>query len=231
MDEEFHDGVHTPTKVTPSDQVYGPLQAAFTHFNRTLFDGGLLECLITLQRKGNTFGYFSPKKFAAVNGDARTDEIAMNPAHFRVRTPVETCATLVHEMVHQLREQQDDPPRSGYHDKVWAQEMLVRGLMPSSTGAPGGKMTGYRVSHYILPDGPFAQSYAAFEATGTTIGWGDAAVLGADEKAKPKRFKFVCPQCGENVHGKAATDVRCNPCDTVMVLAGKPSAELECEEG
>jgi hypothetical protein len=35
------------------------------------------------------------------------------------------------------------------------------GLMPSSTGEPGGKRTGQKVSHYILADGPFARAFAA----------------------------------------------------------------------
>jgi hypothetical protein len=32
--------------------------------------------------------------------------------------------------------------------------MEAIGLMPSSTGAPGGKRIGDRVSHWIVPDGP-----------------------------------------------------------------------------
>ncbi len=33
--------------------------------------------------------------------------------------------------------------------------MKAIGLHPSSTGKEGGEETGDRVSHYILPDGPF----------------------------------------------------------------------------
>jgi hypothetical protein len=222
-------GVRTPSHpaaaATPTDQTYGPLQAAFRHFNRELFNGELPAELFTLQRRANTKGYFSPDRFVAIGGEMRIGEIAMNPAYFVVRTPIDTCSTLVHEMAHAWREMQAKPPRSGYHDKLWAAKMREVGLQPSSTEAPGGKETGYRVSHYIVPDAPFALSYARLEATGVMIGWGDAMVRGQDAKpAKPKRFKFICPSCGANVHGREATDVRCNPCDVVMEMATKAQA-------
>jgi hypothetical protein len=77
--------VYTPN---PTQQTYVPLLAAYHHFNQTLFlplFGVLLpDALITLQRQVNTDGYFSAGQFAAIDGDARTDEIALNPARFRV---------------------------------------------------------------------------------------------------------------------------------------------------
>jgi len=39
------------------------LGAAFEHFNIELFDGTLPVCLITLQRRRSTYGYFSPDRF------------------------------------------------------------------------------------------------------------------------------------------------------------------------
>ena len=206
---------------TPSDQVYGPLQTAYELFNRALFDSQLPDCLITLQRKARTKGYFARNRFSSMDGDAQTDEIAMNPAHFRVRPPRETASTLVHEMCHLWQHHFGTPRRPGYHDRQWAAKMLELGLQPSSTGAPGGKTTGYQVSHYILPDGRFDRAWATMERAGLAIGWGDAFTEGnGGERAKPKRLKFVCPNCGANVMGKATTDVRCNPCDVVMVSAG-----------
>jgi hypothetical protein len=217
---EFSPGVHTPfsaEEANPTDQTYGPLLAAYRHFNRELFENRLPSCLITLQRKAGSKGYFSADKFASLAGDVHTDEIALNPAHFRVHTPRETCSTLVHEMVHLAQRHFGKPARAGYHDKKWARAMVAIGLQPSSTGAPGGKETGYRVSHFILPNGRYDVSYAAFELAGHTIGWGDAFTRGNDgDQKKPKRIKFVCPHCRANVMGKASTDVRCNPCDLVM---------------
>jgi hypothetical protein len=110
--------------------------------------------------------------------------------------------------------------RQGYHDKQWAAKMIEIGLVPSSTGAPGGKPTGYHMDHYIVDGGPFDLSYQEFEATGQTIGWGDAIAHDDDKPAKPKRLKFCCSRCGQSVYGAPSTAVRCIPCDVVMTASG-----------
>jgi hypothetical protein len=38
----------------------------------------------------------------------------------------------------------DPPKRRNYHNKEWAAKMIALGLMPSSTGMVGGKITGAR---------------------------------------------------------------------------------------
>jgi ribosomal protein S27E len=219
-------GVHTPT---PSEQTYIPLLEAFNFFNRELFNATLPDVLVTLQRKARTLGYFSRDRFAELKGDARAHEIAMNPAHFRQRSPKDTCSTLVHEMAHLQQECFGKPTRAGYHNREWARMMREIGLHPSSTGAPGGKETGYRMDHYIVEGGPFDLSYARFETVGQTIGWGDAIAAtpagggegageGVVEGPKPKRLKFVCTGCGQNVYGSPKTAVRCDRCDLLLIV-------------
>jgi hypothetical protein len=51
--------------------------------------------------------------------------------------------------------------------------MEAIGLMPSSTGALGGKRTGDRVSHWIVPGGPFDLACQAFLAEQEGLLWGD----------------------------------------------------------
>lgn len=46
---------------TPTTTAYSELQQAFDHFNMELFEGLLPPCLITLQRKKRTMGYFSTR--------------------------------------------------------------------------------------------------------------------------------------------------------------------------
>jgi ribosomal protein S27E len=211
------DGVYTrENTITPTDETYGPLQAAYQHFNRELFGNRLPSCLITLQRHANTKGCFSPNRFTALKGEARTDELALNPEHFRVDTPQDICSTLVHEMVHLAQQHFGKPGRKGYHNGQWAATMCAIGLQPRSKN---GKGTGYHVDHDIVPDGPFSESYRRFEAAGLIVGWGDAFTHSDDGPPKPKRLKFVCPSCGANVLGKPSTDVSCNPCGQVMVAA------------
>jgi predicted SprT family Zn-dependent metalloprotease len=139
---------------TPTSETYEQLQYAFDFFNENLFDGKLKPCLITLQREKHTAGYFSKARFVKRTGD-HTDEIALNPACFAIQETSEVMQTLVHEMVHLWQAHHGKSGRRKYHNKQWAQAMETIGLMPSRTGAPGGKKTGEKMSHYPIEDGPF----------------------------------------------------------------------------
>lgn len=128
----------------PTTQAYAELQAAYVHYNNALFDGKLPFCLITMQREKRTYGYFSSRRFGNKHDKTMTDEIAMNPSYFGVVPLLEILQTLVHEMAHLWQFHFGEPGRRGYHNKEWAEKMEAIGLMPSSTGKPGGKKTGER---------------------------------------------------------------------------------------
>ena len=147
--------------MTPTQKTYGTLDDAYRFFNERLFDGQLPACLITMQRSRKAYGYFAGSRFGSRDGSEITDEIALNPMHFRERTTEQSLSTLVHEMT-DPREQHHfgKPSRGGYHNKQWASMMRAIGLVASDTGAPGGKETGQRISHYIEPDGKFATTCA-----------------------------------------------------------------------
>ncbi len=66
--------------------------------------------------------------------------------------------------------------------------------MPSSTGKPGGKRTGDRVSHYIVEGGPFEVACRAFLAKHPGLLWGDRPVDRSGSGGK--RSKYVCPEDG-----------------------------------
>jgi hypothetical protein len=215
------------TALTPTEGQYQALQLAYAHFNRTLFGGCLPPCLITLQRRNNTFGYYSPGKFATLNNDGtHTDELALNPAHFRSRGARDVFSTLVHEMAHLQQQHFGKGSRNGYHSKAWAFEMRRIGLQPSHTGEPGGQETGYRMSHYIIEGGLYDLAYEKLAQT-VSLTWGDAitakdgAVTTKGGRApdpgsapKPKRIKFVCPNCVFNAYAvpSAAGRIACIPC-------------------
>ena len=156
----------------PTTEVYAELQQAFDHFNNTLFAGELPACVITLQREGRTFGYFSNSRFARRSGE-RSDEIAMNPSYFAVRSIRETLSTLAHEMVHQWQCRFGRPGRRGYHNKEWAARMEQVGLMPSDTGEPGGRKVGERMTHYIIDGGPFDAACRDLLTRDFTLSWVD----------------------------------------------------------
>lgn len=144
----------------PTPQTYAELQRAFDHFNQRLFGGTIPPCLITFQREKRTYGYFSSERFVHRDGKTKTDEIAMNPSYFAVVPLMEVLQTLVHEMVHSWQFHFGTPSRKGYHNQEWASKMEAVGLMPSSTGQPGGAKTGEKMGDYTIEGSPFALACA-----------------------------------------------------------------------
>jgi predicted SprT family Zn-dependent metalloprotease len=161
-----------PGKLNPTAEAYSELQQAYEHFNLHLYGGELPNCLITFQREKQTFGYFSKERF--VNNDGtKTDEIALNPSWFAVVPLVEIMQTLVHEMAHLWQAHFGDPGRGRYHNEEWANKMETIGLMPSSTGRPGGKRTGDRIADYAIPNGKFLQACQTLFTQAFRVSWFD----------------------------------------------------------
>lgn len=158
---------------TPTSETYTGLEKAYDHFNVVLFNSTLPDCLLTLQRKRRTHGYFSPKRFINATSGAMIDEIALNPDCFGQYPLMEAFQTLVHEMVHLWQHHFGDPGRGRYHNKQWAQKMISIGLMPSSTGKPGGKTTGDHMADYPAPEGIFIQEANKLIAEGYKLPWID----------------------------------------------------------
>jgi hypothetical protein len=140
----------------PTERTYHELKLAYDTFNARLFEGRLPTCLITLQREKRTCGYFSSKRFGTRQGET-TDEIALNPEFFAVTPLIETLQTIVHEMVHLWQAHFGKPGRGRYHNAEWANKMEAVGLMPSSTGQPGGKRVGDCMADYAIAGGKFTQ--------------------------------------------------------------------------
>lgn len=205
----------------PTKQVYTELQTAYDYFNRRFFSGQLPPCLITMQRKNRTYGYFSGDRWANTTGTVR-DEIAMNPMHFATRRVEDVLSTLAHEMVHLWQYHFGTPSRSGYHNKEWAAKMESIGLQPSHTGKPGGKRTGQQMTHYILEGGPFAVSTATLLQHGFTLSWRDRAQEEAAGKTTltNTRTKYTCPICNLNAWAKP----------DIVLICGECNKELQAKE-
>jgi predicted SprT family Zn-dependent metalloprotease len=232
----------------PTEEAYGELQRAFNHFNARLFDGSLPTCLFTLQREKRTYGYFSSERF--VNGTGqKTDEIAINPAYFAVVPLLEIMQTLVHEMAHLWQFHFGKPGRRGYHNLEWAQKMEQIGLMPSSTGKPGGKRVGEKMADYAIEGGPFMQATTELFDSDFAITWmdrypvrtcleqvaaGSVAGIALDNieaigitvslteipESKSNRRKYSCPQCGANAWGKPELSLICGNCMVPLADVG-----------
>jgi predicted SprT family Zn-dependent metalloprotease len=186
----------------PTRETYDPLQQAYENLNRSLFEGELPNCLITLQRSKKSYGYFCGDRFGRADGTL-TDEIALNPTHFRDRPQEEVLATLAHEMVHLWQHHFGKPGRGRYHNKEWAEKMRSIGLQPTSTGKDDGAETGDVMGHIIVADGPFDRTVRKLLAKGLVVLWIELPEKTADavddedgeEKASKsgKRVRYICP--------------------------------------
>lgn len=206
----------------PTQDTYDAFQKAYDEANYVLFEGKLPNCLITLQRRAQVMGYFSPGRFSRGDG-RRTDELAFNPVYFRECALIDTLSVLVHEMIHVWQEHFGKPGRGRYHNREFAEKSKSLGLQPSDTGQPGGAETGDRMSHYIIEGGPFERFALEFIERGFEIEWTEKPstpqrphIDGTerDEKRKAdkggKRVKYTCPVCGLNMWGMHGAKVDCH---------------------
>ena len=148
----------TEEQPDPTEQTYTELLRAYEFFNRELFGNQLpsapSKVLITLRVTGRSYGYYAAERFGD-RATRRIDEIALNAQRFHVDDTREILSTLVHEMKHLWQQHFGRPSRRCYHNREWADAMEAAGLMPSNTGAPGGRRTGQQMSHYIIDGGPY----------------------------------------------------------------------------
>jgi hypothetical protein len=129
-------------------------------------------------------------------------------------------------MVHVWQQQHGKPAARGYHNKQWAAKMKAIGLQPSSTGAVGGKETGQRMAHYVIPDGTFAKTFAELAASGWKLNLQSAHRPGPRGGTNSKT-KFTCPACGQNAWGKPDLAISCIPCATQMMPEGQDIQSYE----
>ncbi len=186
--------------VKPTRETYDPLLQAYEALNRALFENTLPNCLITLQRHKKSYGYFCGDRFGRADGTL-TDEIALNPSHFRDRSQEEILSTLAHEMVHLWQHHFGKPGRGRYHNVEWAEKMKSIGLQPTSTGREGGDETGDVMDHVIVPDAAFDRTVKKLLARGFVIPWTEKPDTRAEARAEAesesksgKRVRYVCPR-------------------------------------
>lgn len=207
---------HVPSKNDTSVAItmveYGEIQEAFDHLNKALFGGKLPDAFIVYSRQSHSRGHFADDRYSARNGKFRKPEISLNPDAFVDRTDEQIISTLAHEMVHLQQYRFGKPSKRGYHNREWASLMKAIGLMPSNTGAVGGKETGSQMTYFILPDGAYQRAFKALAATGWRLNLQSTITAGAEKKPASK-VKFTCPGCGSNMWGKPDSLDICGECN------------------
>jgi hypothetical protein len=191
---------------TPTSDTYAVLQDAYDLFNRELFDNTLPECLITLSNElKRARGFYRGEGMANEAGDA----IALNPYTFYGRSDREIYSTLAHEMVHLWQHHFGVQKTRSHHNKEWGVKMDELGLTPTSTGKPGGKRTGRKVTHMIVDHGPFCKAELKFKGK---ITWRGKSQVSAGTGRGNKRVKHTCPNCDTNAYSKPGVALLCGNC-------------------
>jgi predicted SprT family Zn-dependent metalloprotease len=223
------------------------LDDLYRYYNVKLFGATLPECIVNLSRKPNSFGFFAANLWGLTEEDEdynqkeTVHEISLNPDYL-MRPSIEWHATFVHEMVHLWQHEKGTPTRPSYHNKEWADKMEHIGLMPTSTGMPGGKRTGQKMGHNIIDMGLFYKAFQMLdpdelerlkylpmasltanrkrkkgtdEEGETGDEWyGECEREQETEKKKKSgtRTKYTC-LCGNNIWGKSGLYIHCLDCD------------------
>lgn len=218
----------------PTGAQFDAYRAMWSYFNAVMFGGTLREVILNFSRRAKSLGFFAPDRWESAG--QVTHEISLNPTHLRRDSARDVASTLVHEMVHlwQWQREHGAPKRPGYHDAQWGRKMEELGLMPSATGAPGGKRTGYKMSHYIVEGAAFARAFDAMPAEYLlpwTCGIDEDAIGKKKAKRKESKLKYTCPQCAMNMWGRPELRVRCEDCNVLLVSdevgeVGNTEAEL-----
>ena len=161
----------------PTIQFYDFLQNSYDFFNQALFvkignNSPLPNCIITMQRKKNTMGYFSNDRWTNKHGN-KAHEIALNPAYFANHGLIEIFQTLVHEMCH-LWQHEFGLHKSlrTYHNNEWATKMESIGLQPVSTDGKNNR-TGQKMGDEVINTGAFQKACIEFISQGNYINWID----------------------------------------------------------
>ncbi len=98
------------------------------------------------------------------------------------------------------------------------------GLVPSDTGAPGGKEVGQKVSHYIEAGGRFDQSCAALMRKGFQLPYVERWTEGGEKTKKKKaasKTRYTCQDCGLNAWAKPGVLIACVECEKPLEAEGE----------
>src|SRR4051812_7531081 len=118
--------IEQPPLPSPTSEQFTAYQALAQQFNERLFGGALPPVLLNFSRKERrTRGFFAPNRWE--KADRTTHEISLNPQLLKERSPIETAATLVHELCHLWQHVFGTPSRPGYHNREWAEKMEAVG--------------------------------------------------------------------------------------------------------
>lgn len=200
-----------PVDPMKMSETIAALEDIFDKLNAIYFEGKLPKPVITVQTTPKAYGHCSTKKIWKAETEGMY-EINLG-AEFINRPKEQTCATLLHEMVHLYcneNEIAETCQKGRYHNKTFKAECEARDLEVEYDRANG-------YAHTVPTE--------AFKAKLTEAGV-DLTVRFArimpKAKAKAERAKahaYVCPICGQTVRTTGDLSLICGVCEVPMSRA------------
>ncbi len=231
---------------TPTQEFYGAIEGAYQFFNKRLFQGEELPaCIVVISRKKCVFGHLAYERWANTGTTEFRSELAINPSYVANYPIEELFQTIVHEQCHLWQYIYGNPSRKSYHNTEWADKMESLGLVPSSTGKPGGKRVGQYMSEYATSEGVFLAACKEL-LEGFSLKWLDrlqyppvelpsvetevvsvdiAAVLGKPVVELFPDMPLMEPQAAKKPLSKVKYTCSCK-----QNVWGKPGLKIRCEE-
>ena len=188
---------------------YTLIEYIFNYYNKALFQGQLEYHFIGMKK--GVIGFLFPEN---IKGREGSDYESVPDPQGAAWENVEFHTALVHEMLHLWQLSYGNPSRGGYHNAEYAQKSEEVGLAPSSTGQPGGKRTGQKMSHYPAP--VFLKEFNNFpfkeiEYLPLPVKEGEAYT------GKNDKTKYQCPGCGFISWNKPNVIINCYGCFELMI--------------
>jgi hypothetical protein len=191
-------------------------QAIFDYFNQQLFDGSLPNCILDLNAKGKSQGYFKPKGWTKYDGQIVTShQISLNPELLQESTSDRAYRALVIQMLalwqHELGETK--PVRPGYYNTEFLAKAETVGLVLQA------KSKGWGIDCFVEPSGLFSQALDNMPLEMYFLWKPEVEIQKTNPKLqKTNKVKYHCSKCGQNIWGAASNKpLRCydNDCPGV----------------
>ena len=207
--------------LTKYNRVAGYLNNLYDRLNAEFFNSELERPVITIQSTPRAYGHFTLYNAWNIKGEGSKE---INIGAGTLARPIENiCATLLHEMCHQLNAVNDiqDVSRGGtYHNKVFKQTAESHGLKVSRSEKYGYSHTEPDDSllDWILANDLTDIPMNRNEYGGISIGGGDKSASGGTHRPPTRNHsrRYVCPNCRTIVRATKDVNVICADCMELM---------------
>lgn len=198
-----------PADPMKMSETIAALEDIFDKLNTIYFEGKLPKPVITVQTTPKAYGHCSTKKIWKAGETEGMYEINLG-AEYINRAKEETCATLLHEMVHLYcneNEISETCQKGRYHNKTFKAECEARDLEVEYDRANG-------YSHMIATETFKAKLTEA--GVDLTVRFARIMPKGKAKAERAKAHAYVCPICGQAVRTTSELTLTCGVCEVPM---------------